>query len=151
MVRVRNRLISLLATAVVAACAGAPVADPPPGHAPAAIGREFTLAVGDSVRVGATGLVLMFEAVPEDSRCARNVTCIWEGNARVKFVLREHSRRDAGAIEVLDGNLELNTSGRFEQRRRIPVGFLELRGLVPLPPIDDPKKYVATLLIESAQ
>jgi hypothetical protein len=145
--RVRNCISLLLVIAMVAACAGAPVADPHPGHGPVAIGQEFTLAVGDSARIGETDLVLMFEAVTEDSRCARNVTCIWEGNARVKLVLREYSHMDARTIEVLDENLELNTSGRFEQRRKIPVGFIELRGLAPRPPIEDPKKYVATLFI----
>jgi hypothetical protein len=151
MARVRNCIIPLLVTVIVAACAVAPVADLPPGHAPVAIGQEFTLAIGDSARVGETGRVLMFEAVPEDSRCARNVTCIWEGNARVKLVLREYSHRDARTIEVLDENLELDTSGRFEQRRRIPGGLLELRGLVPQPPIEDPKAYVVTLFIEPAK
>ena len=145
--RVRNCISVLLVIAMVAACTGAPVADPQPGHGPVAIEQEFTLEVGDSARIGETDLVLMFEAVTEDSRCARNVTCVWEGNARVKLVLREYSHMDARTIEVLDENLELNTSGRFEQRRKIPVGFIELRGLEPQPPIEDPKKYVATLFI----
>lgn len=149
--RVRNCISLLLVVAIFAACAGAPVEVPDPVHGPVEVGQEFTLAVGDSARIGATELVLMFESVSEDSRCARNVTCIWEGNARVKLVLRDHSHRDARTIEVLDENLELNTSGRFEQRRKIPVGFIELRRLAPRPPIEDPKKYVATLFIGAGQ
>jgi hypothetical protein len=149
--RVRNCIPLLLVTAIVVACTGTPVADPQSAQARVVIGQEFTLAVGDSARIGASNLVLTFEAVPEDSRCARNVTCVWEGNARAKLVLREYSRTDERMVEVLDQNFELNTSGRFERRRRIPPGFIELRGLAPQPPIEDPKTYVATLFIESAK
>ena len=141
-------MATLLLTSVVAGCTSAPVVVPDKGHAPVNAGEEFTLVVGDSARLGDSELLLMFDGVSEDSRCPRNVTCVWEGNARVKFILREYSHTEARAIEVLDENVELNTSGRFPQRWKLPVGWLVLRGLGPQAPIDDPKNYVATLFIE---
>ena len=134
----------------VAGCAGAPPRTRVAGHPPIQVGQEFILEAGDSARIGDTNLVLMFDSVSEDSRCPRDVACIWEGNARLKLILREYASMDAGAVEVLDENLELNTSGRFAQRRKIPVGSLLLRALAPVPPLDTSKKYVATLVIEAA-
>jgi hypothetical protein len=136
---------------IVAGCTSAPAVVQDQGHAPVIAGEEFTLAVGDSARIGDSELVLMFDGVSEDSRCPRNVTCVWEGNARVRLKLREYSHMDARAVEVLDENVELNTSSRFVQRWKLPVGWLVLRGLGPQVPIDDPKNYVATLCIEAAR
>ena len=101
--------------------------------------------------IGDTNYGLIFDAVREDSRCARDVTCVWEGNARISLTLREAvPGKDPGTLhEGVDETLELNTSGRFDQRRKLPVGWLVLRGLAPQPPIEDPKQYVATLFIEA--
>ena len=103
------------------------------------------------MHIGDTNDWLIFEAVREDSRCARDVTCVWEGNARVTFTLREAvPGKDPGTLyEVVDETLDLNTSGRFNQRWKLPVGWLVLQGLVPQPPIEDPNEYVATLFIEA--
>jgi hypothetical protein len=105
--------------------------------------QEFTLAPGQSVRIDGTELVLEFSSVSEDSRCARNVTCIWEGNARVVLTLTEPAK--AGV------RLELNTSSRFATSARTPFGTIELRGLAPQPPIDAPSNYRATLYFEAAR
>ncbi len=43
------------------------------------LGEESVLAIGESARVAGEGLEIAFVAVTEDSRCARDVTCIWEG------------------------------------------------------------------------
>jgi hypothetical protein len=145
---VRNAFLVL--TLALAACASAPADDPTQnaGHAPVNMGESFSLALGDSARIGDSPLVVMFVAVTGDSRCARNVTCVWEGNARVKLsVVGPKGGNAAGAgLQVQD--LELNTSSRFERRVKLPGGFVEMRSLEPQPPVDDPGKYVVTLYLE---
>src|SRR5206468_687048 len=45
------------------------------------LGREFTLAVGQSLLVGDTGLRVTLARVSNDSRCPTGVQCVWEGDA----------------------------------------------------------------------
>ncbi len=59
-----------------------------------ALGEESVLAIGQSVRLAGEGLEIAFVAVTEDSRCARGVTCIWEGRvvAAVKINLDDETQ-----------------------------------------------------------
>lgn len=138
--RVRILPAATFLTILLAGCASRPVAAP---SAPRAVreGDTFTLLIGESVRIGAKSFVLRFDAVAEDSRCPKGGTCVWEGNARAVFSLLDPS----------PGAVQLNTSGRFERHAPVPGGTLELKSLLPSPPIDDPKKYVATLRFEARQ
>ncbi len=43
------------------------------------LGEEFTLAIGEAARLAGEELEIAFVAVTEDSRCALDVTCIWQG------------------------------------------------------------------------
>lgn len=58
------------------------------------LGEVFTLAIGESARVGGEGLEVAFVAVTEDSRCARDVTCTWQGRvvAAVEVTLGGETR-----------------------------------------------------------
>lgn len=47
------------------------------------LGEEFSLKVGQSAVIRGEGLEIGFEQVLEDSRCPRDVTCIWEGRVVV--------------------------------------------------------------------
>jgi hypothetical protein len=47
------------------------------------VDNEFELSVGQSAALTALGLTVQFDSVAGDSRCPRNVTCIWAGNAAV--------------------------------------------------------------------
>ena len=151
--RVRTLIVLLVPVVFLAACAAAPVGKADRASPSVRAGETFTLPLGGSVHIGDTNYSLIFDAVREDSRCARGVTCVWEGNARVSLTLREAvpGKVPGTLYEVVDETLDLNTSGRFEQRRKIPAGFIELRGLAPQPPIEDPKAYVATLIIEAGK
>ncbi len=62
--------------------------------APVELGEESVLAIGESVRVAGEGLEIAFVAVTEDSRCARDVTCIWEGRvvAAVEVTLDDETQ-----------------------------------------------------------
>ena len=50
--------------------------------------EPFSLAVGETVTVDGTDLSLTFAAVPRDSRCPRDVTCIVAGEAVVVLEAR---------------------------------------------------------------
>ncbi len=58
------------------------------------LGEESVLAIGESVRVAGESLEIAFVAVTEDSRCARDVTCIWEGRvvAAVEVTLDDETQ-----------------------------------------------------------
>jgi len=45
------------------------------------IGEEFSLRVGETTGIKGEELQIRFMEISEDSRCPRNVTCIWEGRA----------------------------------------------------------------------
>jgi hypothetical protein len=136
--RMRILVSSLVAAAFLAGCASRPGAPDAQAVRTIASGETFTLALGDSARVG--GMPLRFESVSEDSRCPRNTSCFWEGNARVLLVTGD----GAGRQEI-----SLNTSSRFDQRAPFANGGLELRALDPSPPTGDARAYVATLHFEA--
>ena len=50
-----------------------------PGDIEAGLGQEFSLAIGQKARITGENLEIGFKEVIEDSRCARDVTCVWEG------------------------------------------------------------------------
>lgn len=142
--RVRT-LVSLGSLLWLAACTSPPHVSGA-SHAPVRVGEEFTLAAGDSARIADSGLVVIFDAVIEDSRCQKNMACVWEGNARAKLrLVQDDARRE----RTRDSIIEMNTSGRFVQRHAVgSVGTLVMRALDPQPPVEDATKYVATLFIE---
>ncbi len=47
------------------------------------LGDEFQLTVGEHVALEDVGLWLAFSGVAQDSRCARQATCVWSGDATV--------------------------------------------------------------------
>lgn len=67
--------------------------------APAGVpaGRDFQLALGESVMIEGSGVTLTFEDVPSDSRCPKDVVCVWAGNAQVRLVVAGAA---AGAVEL---------------------------------------------------
>lgn len=53
--------------------------------------QPVRLAVGESVTLSDSPWVLGFEGVESDSRCPRDVQCVWQGDAVVKLWLQEGS------------------------------------------------------------
>jgi len=45
----------------------------------AELGEEFSLAIGQKAIITGENLEIRFKEVSEDSRCARDVICVWEG------------------------------------------------------------------------
>ena len=89
----------MAACLAVAAC-GNKVNAPSEDKVP--LGREFTLAVGQSAVVEGD-VRLTLKSVTDDSRCPVDVSCVWEGDAKV-------------AVEVITptprAEHELHTTGR---------------------------------------
>jgi hypothetical protein len=115
---------------------GAPSAERVP------LGREFTLAVGQSAVVDDTGLRVSLKGVPQDSRCPVDVQCVWEGDATVSVAA-------AGAPSP-GAQYELHTSGRLAREVRHGAHRISLVRLNPAPRSTgrpSPNDYRATLLV----
>jgi hypothetical protein len=108
-----------------------------------AVNEEFTLAPGETASVKGTSVSLTFERVSEDSRCAVDVTCIWEGDAVVVLKVK---------TETEEVTREVHTQGGEPRSRKAPAGdfVVTLVRLDPAPrstaPIE-PSTYRATLLV----
>jgi len=144
---VRPLVVTLSFSFCLVACSSTPVAfdaviddSAHAGANPVLVGEEFKLEVGQRAQIDGTASFVEFQGVGDDSRCAKGVVCVWEGNARAKFLLREDAH---------DEYVELNTSRRFDTRRAVARGTLVMRALDPQPPVTDPMRYVVTLLIEA--
>jgi len=111
---------AMAACLAMAAC-GNKVATPSGEKVP--LGREFTLAVGQSAVVD-DAVRLTLKAVTDDSRCPVDVTCVWEGDAKV-------------AIEVITptprAEHELHTSGRDSREATHGAYHITLVKLEPAP------------------
>jgi hypothetical protein len=65
-------------------------------------GAIVTLAPGQWVSVKSTSMKVRFVAVTEDSRCPRDVTCIWAGEVKVQLEIRQSSQL-ASPVEIREG------------------------------------------------
>lgn len=74
-----------------------------PGQAAVRLDEEFSLSVGQRVRVEGEDLWIGFLEVVADSRCPKDVTCIWAGevNCLVELVSSESSER----VELIEPGL----------------------------------------------
>jgi hypothetical protein len=82
----------------------------------AALGQEFTLAIGQTAEITGENLKIKFLEVVEDSRCPSNVNCIWAGRVSAvveikddgspyKMVLTEPGLTDTPSQETYQGYL----------------------------------------------
>jgi len=131
--------LAFVAVVVLAGCAGSPRGTPEAARAPPIkLGQEFTLPKGGEAKVEGTHFTLIFDGVPEDSRCAEGTTCVWEGNARISLTVRD----------LHDERMELNTSARFAQKLDFEGYVIELRSLEPVRSASaQSPPYAATLLV----
>jgi len=74
----------------------------------AILGREFTLTEGDEALLEGEKLNVRFDSVVEDTRCPPNVSCVWQGNARIRLRL----------VKAPEGErlIELNTAQRHDPK-----------------------------------
>ena len=73
--------------------------------------RPVQLKFGETADIGSQGLSIEFVEVLEDSRCASDVTCIWEGRAKVLLAVAVNGE-DLGRHELVleGGQSELATA-----------------------------------------
>jgi hypothetical protein len=112
-------------------------------HSVAPVDNDFTLREGQVLQVEDVGVRVQLLAVPEDSRCARDVVCVWSGNAVVQLEVR--------AGDVTD-TLSLNT--HVGPKEGIVGGYLiKLVALAPTPVTTrriEQSEYRATLRVSPA-
>lgn len=115
------RALFLLATLGIGLC-GQPRPFDPEIEVP--LGDPFVLRIEQSATIAGTPLRLEFEEVLEDSRCPADVTCVWQGNARLRLAA---SVRGEEPVQV-----ELNTG--LEPRAATAHGFeIALEQVQPTP------------------
>ena len=69
---------------------------------PVDLGAQVTLAPGGSASFRSAGIVVQFLGVTKDSRCPRDTTCMWAGDATVLLSIR-NPRQSPMRHEVLEG------------------------------------------------
>jgi hypothetical protein len=125
------RIANAAAVALLAGCV--PVITTPTNEA-------FTLRVGQSADVENAALRITFIRVVSDSRCPRDVDCIWAGNAQIEIEIRANGAVDTAQLNTFDGT-RATSAGNYR------IEFLELApaplSTGPIPQI----QYRATLKV----
>ena len=108
------------------------------GPIKASLGQEFTLAVGQTAEITGENLSMTFLEVVEDSRCPKNVTCIWAGRVSAvveikdggpvyKMVLTEPGLTDTSSRETYQGySLSFHVTPYPEAGKKIAAGEYRL-------------------------
>lgn len=105
---------------------------------------EIEIAFGETVAIQATPVLVRFVEVEQDSRCAADVVCVWQGTAGIELLLTDgsspgetvvlHTGREPATVEFAGLALRLEEVTPYPERHdeRIPL-----------------ERYRARLLIES--
>lgn len=105
-------------------------------------GASFALAPGQTATIRGTDTRITFSLVREDSRCPVDVTCVWEGDAKIEIVVTPSDSASTRTLSLRSPN---------ETR----VGNLRIRfvGLSPVPRQADgnrPRNYLAEFVAEQS-
>ncbi len=102
-------LVSVAIVLLLGSCAST-------GEVKTRLGEEFSLSIGQSVVITGENLEIKFVEVSEDSRCAKDVTCIWEG--RVTAVVEISTDGSSQQLELsqpgLTDSLARETYGEYK-------------------------------------
>ena len=102
-------------------------------------GDTVSLAIGDRVSFPQTGAAVRFDSVLADSRCPKDVVCVWAGSVRARLSISDSSRV-ARTVDLESGT----------EPRSTTVGAYEIRLLPEIAPIKgDTGRYVIRLAIGS--
>jgi len=129
---------ALALAASVASVIGEAPGSPDPKQV--ALGESFELRPGETGVIEAEALQIGFDEVAGDSRCPKNVQCIWEGDATVRVWLRQA----AGPKQVL----ELHTPAKDRGSASFLAYSVRLVRLDPYPVLGKTitrRDYLATL------
>lgn len=84
----RTAALSCFFAAVLASCGS----DNSPPPQPIDLGADVTLAPGASATYRPAGIVVQFVSVVTDSRCPRDVTCMWAGEVKVLLSIQSNQK-----------------------------------------------------------
>ena len=82
----RSLILAVLASVVLLALGCVT----PFGRVNAELGEEFDLDIGQSVKIKDEKLEIKFAEVIEDSRCSKDVTCIWQGRISLTLEITDN-------------------------------------------------------------
>lgn len=131
-----RRALALLMLPLVCCAQAAPPA------AVVSLRQEFTLKLGQTVRVKGEELRVRFVSVVEDSRCPRGEQCIRQGSAKIRLEITSGEDKPA-AVEL--------TTEPGAQEAAYRQYFLTLVALDPYPAASGqsaPEDYRATLVVD---
>ena len=104
-------------------------------------GVEFSLPLGKTAAINASGARITFKQVSEDSRCPVDVQCVWAGDAKIELTISSSGAPDDAKVISLTPPNNETTSGDLRIR---------FTGLAPVPRQADNGKaraYVAQLVV----
>ena len=93
-----------------------------PGTGGVGLGEEFTLSTGESAAIKGEDLEITFLEVLEDSRCPKNVTCIWEG--RATSLVQVSINGDSENLELIEPGLTYQPTSQTYKNYRISFYLL---------------------------
>jgi hypothetical protein len=102
-------LVGALSCSRSATCAQAQPACESPIAVEAREGEDFVLAPGMRARIASANIIVTFERVASDSRCPRDVVCVWSGNAALQL------RVETDGGQPWSGSLNTNVEPRTTQ------------------------------------
>jgi hypothetical protein len=88
------------------------------------VGEIFTIGVGQSARINGEDMEITFDEVIGDSRCPKNVTCVWAGVASSRVTIIHKG---------VNYSLALNQPGLTEQAKEIFIDYTLNYSLNPYP------------------
>jgi len=88
------------------------------------LGEVFTIGVGQSARIAEEDMTITFNEVIGDSRCPKNVTCVWEGVASSNTTI---------VYQGKDYTVVLNSPGLTEQAKETFINYTLTYSLNPYP------------------
>ncbi len=102
---------------------------------------DVQIAIGCTKSIGDDGVKSKFVEVLQDSRCPKGVTCVWEGNARIKIEVSQGKNAKQQFELETNGNMR---SADFKGLR------ITLKDLYPYPDSQNPTNrsdYKATFTV----
>ena len=113
---IQRFVVSLFALAAVVVGAGSSVASgqlpgpapaaqsrPVPSTVPATPGQDVTLVLGQEAAVAGKDLAVRYTKLVADSRCRPDMTCFWQGEASLAFLLSKPGRGQSTTAELHSG------------------------------------------------
>lgn len=131
------RFCIALCCMISAACATSAT----PAQQTVSLDMEFTLAPSGRAKIERTNIEVRFVGISEDSRCPRDIACVWAGQAKVRLDIT-NGRGEAVLRDVLEQQSVIADRYQIKVVRVLP--YPETSGVIP------PDEYRVTLLATSA-